>query len=300
MKTRTQGKIRYWALVISFAVHAAALGVFTGVKLRSHVVAQDSAESAVSMQMVQQIVSEPKPARPKPRVEPVVKRPQPKPVQVQQPKPLPVISESTPPEPVEAEVVEPVITEPVTPPVPMVNEVEFFGQKSITDRICYVVDCSGSMYGQMYQVREQLKKSILNLNSDQAFAIVFFKDGRKILTGSTARLEVATAAAKSNALQLIESVRPLGSTDAAYALNYAMRMKDKQGNGPRIVYFLTDGFDLDERSSVAFVNTFFNSRKKLAPNVILHTIGFWPQSQDCRMLTLLAEKTGGEFIKVGD
>lgn len=299
MRTHFKGQVRYWALALSIAVHSAALGIFTGVKLRSHPAETPSDLAAVNMKLVQQVIQQPPQARPKPRVEPVIPEVSPEPMLVRQPEQPPRFKD---PEPVVANVPEsdhfPVVQQPVNQPVSVVNEVEFFGSKSVVDRVCYVVDCSGSMYGQMYQVRDQLKRSILNLNPDQGFAIVFFMDGRKILTNDTGMLEPATASAKSKALKLTESIRPAGSTDAAYALEYAMRMKDAKGRGSQLVYFLTDGFDLDEDSSTAFVQNIIQLRTRFASNTILNTIGFWPQPQDCQTLTLLAGKTGGEFVKV--
>jgi hypothetical protein len=246
---------------------------------------------ALNIQMIQHAVAQSSP-KPKPRIEPISK-PQPRP-QPEQP-PLiaePKVFESEPvktPEPVDSMIDE-------TPAV--VDEVEFFGQKSIVQRICYVVDCSGSMYGQMYQVKEQLKTSILKLNSRQAFSVVFFMDGQKILTTGSGMLQPATAQAKSEAIKLIESVRPAGSTDAGHALERAMQLRDTEGGRPEVIYFLTDGFDLDSASSALFVNKINRLRTSWVPNATLHTIGFWPQPRDREMLRQLAHGANGEFIEI--
>ena len=175
---------------------------------------------------------------------------------------------------------------------------EFFGQKSIVSRVCYVVDCSGSMYGRMYQVKDQLKKSILKLNSRQGFSVVFFMEGQTVLTSGGDTLTPATAGTKSTALELIESVRPSGSTDAGHALEAAMQLKDTSGKGAEVVYFLTDGFDLDSASSRLFVEKVNRLRSKHAPGTVLHTIGFGPQPRDRQMLKHLAQNTGGAFIEI--
>lgn len=300
METRDNGQVRYWALIVSIAVHSAALGIFTGVKLHSRHLDTPSDSAVVDMKLIAQVVQQPSQVRPKPRVEPIAKLP-PEPAP-EQPEQVPLIAEPKPPEPVIVETVTPMDTpevqQPAYQPPPVANEVEFFGNESVADSVCFVVDCSGSMYGQMYEVREQLKKSILNLNSDQSFAIVFFMNGQEILTNHLGMLVQATASAKSRALKLTESIRPAGTTDAVHALKCAMRMKDAKGRGPQLVYFLTDGFDLDEDSSTAFVQSICQLRRQFAPGTVLHTIGFWPQPQDCRTLALLAGKTGGEFINV--
>lgn len=288
-KALHDGKVRYWALIFSVAAHAATLAVFTGVKLSGRMEADPAQPPALNVQMIEHAVSH-TPPKPKPRIEPI-----PKPVVRSEPEQPPLIAESSTPEPMQVtEAVESMIDE--TPPV--VNEVEFFGQKSIVQRICYVVDCSGSMYGQMYQVKEQLKSSILRLNSQQAFCVVFFMEGQKILTTGDGMLQPATAQAKSKAIKLIESVRPSGSTDAEHALQQALRLKDAEGGGSEVVYFLTDGFDLDSQHSARFVERVDRLRRSLAPGAAVHTIGFWPQPLDRQMLRQLAENANGQFIEI--
>jgi Mg-chelatase subunit ChlD len=176
--------------------------------------------------------------------------------------------------------------------------VEFFGRKRVVQRVCYVVDCSGSMYGSMYLVKDQLKQSILNLNSQQAFSVIFFTQGQQIMTLGDGRLQPATVKAKSKAVKLIQSVRPAGSTDAEHALQWAMKLKSANGHRPEVIYFLTDGFDLDADRSKAFVRRVDRMRRFSAPGTVLHTIGFWPQPQDRQLLRSLAQNAGGEFIEI--
>jgi hypothetical protein len=74
------------------------------------------------------------------------------------------------------------------------DEVEFFGQKEHrrAGLLC------GGLFGQYVRPdvprEEQLKQSILNLNSEQAFCIVFFMEGRQVMMSGSGRLELATAA----------------------------------------------------------------------------------------------------------
>ena len=126
---------------------------------------------------------------------------------------------------------------------------------------------------------------------------MFFMEGQTILT-SGGTLTPATAGAKSAALELIELVRPSGSTDAEHALQMAMQLKDTSGKGAEVIYFLTDGFDLDPASSRAFVEKVNRLRSQHAPAAILHTIGFAPQPQDRQMLKRLAQNAGGAFIEI--
>ena len=293
-KLACKGKVRYWALGVSVVVHTVALGVFTGVQL-SNPTGGEFKDKSVSMRMVEMVIEKPV-VKPKPKVEPIQRvqpKPEPKPQVKTEPKPLIVEKE----EPV---IIEPVaIVEPAPSAVaPVVHEVEFFGQKSIVQRICYVVDCSGSMYGQMYRVKEQLKQSILKLNSQQAFCVLYFMDGRQILMTGFGKLESATIRSQSRALELIGKVKPAGTTDAIHALECAMRLRDADGYYPEIIYFLTDGFDLDESGSQLFVETIGGLRESFAPSTVLHTFGFWPQNHDRQMLETLARNTGGDYIEV--
>lgn len=288
------GKMCYWALIFSVAAHSVTLAVFTGVKLSGRTEAKVTPKPVISLQMIERVVAEPTP-KPKPRIEPIVESA----VESKSEQP-PLVAEPRPPEPVvaDAPTEAPQVAEPVAQTQPQPDEVEFFGQKSMVRRVCYVVDCSGSMYGRMYQVKDQLKQSILNLNSRQSFSVVFFMEGQTVLTSGGGTLAPATAGAKSTALELIESVRPSGSTDAEHALEQAMQLKDVSGNGVEAVYFLTDGFDLDSENSRLFAEKVNRLRNAHASNAVLHTIGFDAQPRDRQMLRRLAQNTGGAFVNI--
>ncbi len=293
-RMRQRGKIQYWALIISVAAHSATLAVFSGVKLSEGGESEISPTPVVSMQMIERVVAEPAP-KPKPRIEPIIE-----PVERPESEQPVLVSELQPCEPVVvAAPQEPELSQSSAPIcVPQPDEVEFFGQKSMVRRVCYVVDCSGSMYGRMYLVKDQLKKSILDLNSRQSFSVVFFMEGQKILASGNGVLTPATAGAKSAALELIDSVRPCGSTDAEYALKAAMQTKDVFGKGAEAVYFLTDGFDLNMQNSRLFTEKVDQLRNTYVPDAVLHTIGFEAQLRDRQMLRQLAQGTGGAFINI--
>jgi hypothetical protein len=296
------GSVRYWALTASVVLHAGILAVFTGVQLSRGGQDVRPQRSAVAMQAIERVTETPKPV---PKVKPI-EVPAPEPVKEPEPTlvkdrvPEPVLAPAPAPAPMPV-LPAPILTETKRSSAPVqtpTNEVEFFGQKSVVQRICYVVDCSGSMYGRMYRVKDQLRQSILKLTGDQAFSVIFFKDGRQVVMSGSGRLERATAAAKSQALNLIASVRPEGTTDALHALEAAMRLKGPDGRGAEVFYFLTDGFDFDAAGSQDFSKSVLGLRRKLAPRSTLHTIAFSPQAQDRQMLQTLATSTGGGFVEV--
>ena len=175
--------------------------------------------------------------------------------------------------------------------------VEFFGQKTNRRKICYVVDCSGSMQGLLGGVRKQLKNSIANLQADQYFYIIFFR-GEQLLESGHGRLVRATTKTKSGAYDFIDSARPGGTTNAINALERAMRIRDQLGRSSELIYFLTDGLDLEGGNTARFSGLVENLRKKLAPATKINTIGFWAQRADCEILRAVARQSGGEFINI--
>jgi hypothetical protein len=177
--------------------------------------------------------------------------------------------------------------------------IEFFG--SFTDRrkVCFLVDCSGSMRGVFGLVQRRLKKSIGALQGDQYFYIIFF-GGDKLFETGGGRLLRAGEKAKSSAYHFIDSVHPAGRTNALAALERAVQIRDGRGAAPSVIYFLTDGFELTTEDAHVFSQKAANLLKRFAPATNINTIGFWPQSDDRRMLEVIARQSGGECVLISD
>ncbi|HUT29157.1 MAG TPA: VWA domain-containing protein [Sedimentisphaerales bacterium] len=173
----------------------------------------------------------------------------------------------------------------------------FFGSSAEERKVCYLVDCSGSMRGVFGRVCEELKESIGNLQPDQYFYIIFF-GGEDLFEFGDGRLVRATHKAKSAAQGFIDSIQPAGQTNALPALERAMQIKDGQGEVSSIVYFLTDGFELTSENEQSFLQKASDLQRRFAPRTRVNTIGFWPQSSDRRMLEAIARQSGGEFVIV--
>ena len=174
---------------------------------------------------------------------------------------------------------------------------EFFGSVTDQRKICYVVDCSGSMHGLFGQVRRQLKKSIDQLQPDEYFSIVFFR-GEQLIELGNGQLLRATGKAKSMAYDLIDIVDLGGKTNALNALIRAMEVHDESGKSAELIYFLTDGFDLETDSAKKYVLQVEEIRKKLAPQTKINTIGIWTRLADRQMLRAIARQSGGEFVNI--
>ena len=174
---------------------------------------------------------------------------------------------------------------------------EFFGSSTALRKICYVVDCSGSMHGLFGRVREQLNSSVQDLQQDQYFNIIFFRNGQ-LLELADGRLMRAIPKAKSAAIKFINQVQPGGTTNPLDALKRAMQLRDGMGNAPQLIYFLTDGLDFEQRTDGTrrFSLQVENFRKTLAPATKINTIGFWAEYDDQKILQVVAKYSGGEFV----
>jgi hypothetical protein len=183
----------------------------------------------------------------------------------------------------------PILSNPVIP-----KGVEFFGSWADERKVCYVVDCSGSMQGTFSQVKKELKESIASLQQDQYFYIIFFGNGRLSEHGS-GLMSRATQKTKAAAYTFIDSAEPFGRTNAMTALERAVKIHDSSGFSPSVIYFLTDGFELTSKDSRRFSLRTAKLLKQFAPRTRINAIGFWPAGNDIRTLKEIAEQSGGEF-----
>jgi hypothetical protein len=175
------------------------------------------------------------------------------------------------------------------------RKIEFFGSSTDERKVCYLVDCSGSMLGVFGRVRTKLAESIARLQPDQFFCIIFFGGNRLIEFGGGSLVR-ATEQAKSAAFEFIDSVEPAGQTDALAALERAVQVRDRMGMRPGVIYFLTDGFELTTEGRQRFLHKIENLLARFAPGTSINTIGFCSLSEDRKMLRMIAEQTGGEFV----
>lgn len=143
----------------------------------------------------------------------------------------------------------------------------FFGTEIASNRVCFVVDCSGSMvmtdrpaessetdetfakknpedpavrqFERMTRARTQLKACIEALQPTQRFNVIAFSSANKLWQPTVV---AATADNKASALAFAEGMRANGGTNTHDALKAAFDMKDEAGQ-PAIdtIYFLSDG-----------------------------------------------------------
>jgi len=179
------------------------------------------------------------------------------------------------------------------------KNVEFFGSTTGERKICYLVDCSGSMHGIFSQVQKKLKNSISTLQFDQYFYIIFFGNDRLFESGN-GKLLRATQKNKTAAYDFIDSIGPAGQTNAVRALKRAIQIRDSKGRRPYLIYFLTDGFELTAKDQNSFIRKIEILLRKSASQTKINTIGFWPQDDDRKMLETIAKQSNERAAFITD
>jgi Mg-chelatase subunit ChlD len=295
--TVRRGSITFWAWTASIALHLIVLTIFAVVRFsQSHTQSRDEVIPTAQVNWVKKI-TQASPVIPKPRIK--------KPLPATNSRSFVTKAQRKPPQEQDFDTAKlfcrnltvPTSSNEITAAgstiAPM--EIDFFTSATGHRKVCYVVDCSGSMQGVFSQVRNKLAESIRSLQPDQYFYIIFFGDD-KLYESGDGRLIRATEKAKSSASDFIDSIQPAGQTNAMAALERAVQIRDSQGNNPSLVYFLTDGFELTTEDTPKFLQRITALLRQYAPQTIINTIGFWPTGSDSQMLETIAAQTGGEFV----
>ncbi len=195
---------------------------------------------------------------------------------------------------------EPVATNTTPNPSPSVAAPGAFFGMPAGQRSVYLIDASGSLIDTLPFAIEEVRRSVLTLEPEQAYAVVFFA-GDNVFEAPPMGLQPAdpvsterTAAWLDPALQ---NVHAAGRTDAVRALAHALSYE------PDTVFLLSDGItglhdpDGDRRRLVDLI-------KRLKQSSRFHTVQFIdpdPTAAPGRMgtLELLATLTGGQHRFVG-
>ena len=302
VKVRWSGSVTFWAWAVSIAVHLIVLTTFGIVKFSQSNAPNQDKQQPIPMAKVSQIkkLMQTAPVIPKPKIA----RPARDQMAGSTSGLLPanqVFSTAKPYSQNPVNLAKASVSQVVSPSgiANLSPKVEFFGSWTEERKICYLVDCSGSMQGTFGRVCKKLVESVKSLQPDQYFYIIFF-GGDKLFELGSGRLLRATEENKSAACNFIESVQPAGQTNAIAAMERVVQIRDGRGAGPSIVYFLTDGFELTTEDSQKFAQKVTLLLKQCAPRTRINTIGFWPQDNDRKMLETIAQQTGGEFVVVAD
>ncbi|MHC4958092.1 MAG: HEAT repeat domain-containing protein [Planctomycetota bacterium] len=212
------------------------------------------------------------------------------------------------------------------------SDSRFYGIPTNSDRICYIIDVSGSMKKEVEQwkrvtitgrkqqddqvagktrievARNELKRAVGNLNSQKRFAIIFFNHASKPWRPDMTK---ASPNNKKSAIDDIDKVSALGSTYTLGALRMAFTMAGvinspgttkKDGAGVDTIFLLSDGGPTDNKLA---------GPKPMDPDILLdqvkqwnrdagiiiHTIAVDTDEAGTYFLKNLAGQNGGEFVE---
>jgi Mg-chelatase subunit ChlD len=295
--------VRFWAWTASVGAHVVLLTTFAVVKVSSSKAESQRVIPAARIGAVQRMM-ESQPAIPKPKVTApgrgrVIASTRPAVSGVEPSRVVEIVKPAANEQPDETQTHK--VQEEMSPTVDKVlqAETEFFGSRTDERRICYVVDCSGSMAGLWQRVRGELAESIGGLQPDEYFCVIVF-GGDRILESGSGILMRATEQAKKEAYGFIDSMRPAGTTNAVAAMERAVKVRDAGGIGPGLIYFLTDGFELGEEDAGRFGDRISVMLRSFTPKTKVNTIGFWPEEQDRKLLERIAKQSGGDCTIIGE
>ena len=142
-----------------------------------------------------------------------------------------------------------------------------FGNGGNARKIVFLCDATGTMISKLSGLKAELQKAVENLKPFQAFNIVFYTDGGKVLIADKNGLMVANTENKRKAFEWLAEVTASGTTDPIPAIEAAFKLQPTAD----LVYFLSDGEFNNLRSydEVAGAVAKGTAGKKVKVNTIL-------------------------------
>jgi hypothetical protein len=160
----------------------------------------------------------------------------------------------------------------------------FFGLTAeSTYSVVYVIDCSGSMGRpptKLLMAKEELTRSIRELQPEQNFYVIFFSDQTFPMPGSV--VLPASEPNKQRVCEWIDGASPSGGTNPLPALLNALQLQ------PETIYVLSDG--LFKGDYVRAIRT----RNRGPQRTSIYTINFGDYHGE-RQLLRLARENGGNY-----
>lgn len=105
------------------------------------------------------------------------------------------------------------------------------------NKVCYVIDFSGSMIVVKDQLVRELKRSVGGLKAPQSFNVFVFYErrGQYVTEGFSSTLEVSSPATNRRFFEWIDQKAPMGPTEPLGAVRRALALR------PDAVFFFSDG-----------------------------------------------------------
>lgn len=169
----------------------------------------------------------------------------------------------------------------------------FFGKLFGGGSVVFVIDISGSMLARtasgtrLTEAYQGLMKAVGALQPGQKFNIILFAD--RVDVFRPAPVPAETAAKLESFAYLDSEVDCGGSTNLQEALRRALAMK------PDVILLLGDGEANTEDAAILAETR--HLRERHAPQLVLHTVGFYlqPGARSESLLRRLAEENGGTY-----
>jgi Mg-chelatase subunit ChlD len=155
------------------------------------------------------------------------------------------------------------------------------------------------MKGLFARVRNRLAAMMRTLKPDEYFYVICFGNGRLFEIGD-GYLVRATARSVEAAAAFVGRMRPEGRTNMVSALERSLRISGKGGRKISAVCLLTDGFELADGDFAAFDRGIWDLLESAPAGVKVDIIAFWPRSGDAAALRRIAQRSGGEFVLLGE
>lgn len=155
--------------------------------------------------------------------------------------------------------------------------------------IVFVLDTSGSMAeeGKMEKARAALLYGIRILRPQDRFNVISFAGEEHLMSGD---LVNADEAARTRAIQFVESLRPVGGTNIDSALRAARDQIGRTSNlgHPRMIVFLTDGLPTVGQTNIE--NILLNLKSTAEARIFPFGVGY---DVNTSLLDRLASSSGG-------
>lgn len=175
----------------------------------------------------------------------------------------------------------------ITPPV------EADADRIIPKDVIFVLDQSGSMFGEKWdQARDAAKFVLDNLNERDRFNVIAFSTGYRLYANG-----LQPVSEVRRAKDWIGGLEALGGTDIDTALQQAMGMVDRERS--TVILFLTDGLPTEGETDTADILD--NAETVAPPNVRMFTFGVG-DDVDTFLLDQLVQsfRGAGTYVRTGE
>ena len=167
---------------------------------------------------------------------------------------------------------------------------------SSSSPIIFIYDASGSMWGQMLGktkmaiASDVLSTSVNNLSDDQKIGLVVYGHRKEGDCKDVEFLVDAESGSKTNVIQALKGIKPLGKTPLAYSALQVIN-KLRLSKQKATIILVTDGIE----SCDGNICDVIKAAKEEGIDFKLHIIGFGIKNDDTQQLKCAAEAGGGKY-----